>query len=362
MWVRYEQQLIRLLVILLVCNAINSLVGILQVYDAATWMPSEFSSVQKAFKFGLSTVTYIDRNGQVAIRPPGLSDTPGAVCTAGMTAGIIGLAFGLRRMKWFWRALALMGAAVGCAVVYLSQVRTSLLVLIGMIVVYVIIVGLIRKQALKAIYALILAAGILTVAFWTSIPLTGTLVAERVDTLRQSDPLSVYYKAGRGGQIENAVTTLAPAYPLGAGLGRWGMMRLYFGDESNPDSPLIWAELQVPSWILDGGVILVLLYGVALLITSLFELRVSRRATTEGLQFAAPLVLAVNIGVVAIIFGYTPFTAPLGIQYWFLAGALGGVAHASGVIGNERARAGKRRFHRVGRDGSGKLRIGPASG
>lgn len=362
MLVRNEQQLVRLLAIILVCNAVNSLVGILQVYDPATWMPAELSSVQKAFKYGLSTVTYVDRNGQVAIRPPGLSDTPGAVGTAGMIAGLTGLAFGLRRMRAAWRVLALIGAAIGCAVVYLSQVRTSLLVLIGMIVIYVLVVGAVRKQKLKAIYTLILAAGVLTVAFWTSIPLAGTLVAERVDTLRQGDPLSVYYKAGRGTQIENAVTTLAPAYPLGAGLGRWGMMRFYFGDESNPDSPLIWAELQVPTWLLDGGVVLVLLYGVALFVTSLFELRVARQATTKGLQFCGPLVLAANIGVVAIVFGYTPFTAPLGIQYWFLAGALGGVAQASGLFENERSRSRKRRLHGLGRNGSGELRAGPTPG
>ena len=362
MLVRHEEQLLRLLVLFLICNAFNSLIGILQVYDPATWMPAELSSVQKAMKFGLSTVTYIDRNGQVAIRPPGLSDTPGAVCMAGMTAGVIGLAFALRSMKRHWRALSLIGAAVGCAVVYLSQVRTSLLVLIGMIAVYVILVGLVRKQVIKAVYTLILGAAILTVAFWTSVPLTGTLVAERVDTLRQGDPLAVYYKAGRGAQIENAVTTLAPEYPLGAGLARWGMMRLYFGDEANPDSPLIWAELQIPSWILDGGVILVLLYGVALVLTSLFELRIARGAKTEVLQFCAPLIVAINLGVVAIVFGYTPFTAPLGIQYWFLAGALGGVAQASGLVTNAGSRSRQRRLHGLGRHGSGELRTGPVSG
>lgn len=359
--VRDPRQLMRLLVIFLVCNGINSLVGILQVYDPSTWMPAEFSSVQRAMRHGMSTTTYIDRAGNVAIRPPGLSDTPGAVCVAGMAAGLMGLAFSLRKMSWIKRALAFAATGIGCAIVYLSQVRTSLLILIGMIVVYVAIVGLLQKHRSTAILALIIGAGVLLGAFWTSVPLAGNTVSTRLDALRQGDPLSVYYQAGRGGQMESAVTVLVPTYPLGAGLGRWGMMRLYFGDEANADAPQIWAELQIPAWVLDGGIVLLLFYGMALLLTSLKEIDIAWRAVTADMQFCSSLIVAANLGVVAIIFGYTPFTSPMGIQYWFLAGALFGVANETGLIRNERLRAGKRRLFGLGRHGSGELRTGPLS-
>ena len=46
---------------------------------------------------------------------------------------------------------------------------------------------------------------------------------------------------------------------LGAGLGRWGMMRYYFGNPWSRHSAALWAELQFPAWILDGGIILTVL-------------------------------------------------------------------------------------------------------
>lgn len=360
--VRDPRQLMRLLIIFLVCSTINSLVGILQVYDPATWMPAEFSSVQKALRYGLSTSTYIDRAGNLAIRPPGLSDSPGAVCGAGMITGLMGLAFSLRKnLAWAYRGLALIIAGVGCAIVYLSQVRTALLIMVGMIAVYVAIIGLVQKHRSTAISALIIGTVVLLIAFWSSVPLAGDAVSTRLETLRQGDPLSVYYQAGRGAQMETAVTVLVPTYPLGAGLGRWGMMRLYFGDEANADSPAIWAELQIPAWVLDGGIVLLLFYGIALVLNSLKEIDIAWRAVDLDMQFCSSLIVAANLGVVAIIFGYTPFTSPMGIQYWFLAGALYGVAQGTGLIGNERLRSGQRRLFGLGRNGSGELRTGPLS-
>ena len=55
-------------------------------------------------------------------------------------------------------------------------------------------------------------------------------------------------------------------HPLGAGLGRWGMMRRYFGNENNLDSPAIWAEVQFAAWVLDGGIVLLSLYLIALIV------------------------------------------------------------------------------------------------
>jgi hypothetical protein len=145
---------------------------------------------------------------------------------------------------------------------------------------------------------------------------------------------------------------LLPQYPLGAGLGRWGMMRLYFGDEANLDSPLIWAELQFPAWILDGGIILMILYCLALFATTLYEFRIAKKSRNTKLGSLVPIVIAINMGTLALIFGFTPFTTQLGLQYWFLAGALHGVAHGGGLFLHERIRTGQRGFHDMGRHGS----------
>jgi hypothetical protein len=45
------------------------------------------------------------------------------------------------------------------------------------------------------------------------------------------------------------------------------------------------------------------------------------------------VVLAADFGTAALIFSFTPFVTQVGIQYWFLAGALHGVAQRHGVEG-----------------------------
>jgi hypothetical protein len=215
---------------------------------------------------------------------------------------------------------------------------------------------LIQKQRTRAVVFLGIAGLLVTALFSLLIVArTGAASLRRFQALTASDPLTVYYNANRGEQLENGFTYLLPTYPLGAGLGRWGMMRVYFGDESNIDSPSIWAELQFPAWILDGGVILMILYCLALLAAVFYEVRIARDAIDPKLRLAAPMIVAANMGVLALVFGFTPFTTQIGMQYWFLAGALHGVAQASGLFSHERIHTGLRRFQHLGRHGSSQL-------
>jgi len=108
------------------------------------------------------------------------------------------------------------------------------------------------------------------------------------------------------------------------------MIRYYFGDLANRDSSLIFAELQIIAWILDGGFILPLLYGLALLAATLQELRLVKSAADQRLRSWAAVVFAVQMGTIALVFGFIPFTSPVGLQYWFLAGALQGALQKSG--------------------------------
>jgi hypothetical protein len=353
--VRSPQRLMRLLIILLVCNGINSLVGVLQVYAPSYFMPQEFSSVISSMKYGMSTYTYINSAGKLVVRPPGLFDTPGAVCAAGMIAALLGLIFFINQKNASHKIAALFFGIAGVAAVYLSQVRTALLIMAGMMAVYIGIIWLIQKQRTKAVVFLCVAGLLMVLLFAFTVARSGKASVSRYQALTQGNPLTVYYSANRGGQLESGFTYLLPAYPLGAGLGRWGMMRVYFGDETNMASPLIWAELQFPAWILDGGVVLMLLYCLALIVTVSYELKIAKSATDAKLRLIAPIVVAANMGTLALIFGFTPFTTQLGMQYWFLAGALHGVAQASGLFSHERIPTGQRRFHNLGRDGSSQL-------
>src|SRR6266851_1557583 len=55
--VRGPRHLTRLLVLLLICNGVNSLVGILQVYNPAVWMPEELSRIVTNSSYGLDAVS-----------------------------------------------------------------------------------------------------------------------------------------------------------------------------------------------------------------------------------------------------------------------------------------------------------------
>ncbi len=122
-FVRSPEQLARLFWILLLCSGANAVVGVLQVYDPARWLPAEFSRVITQSTIGLGAVTYIGANGQQIVRPPGLFDTPGAVAGPAMFAALLGLVFAVSAIPVWKRALSLLIAGAGFAAIYLSQVR-----------------------------------------------------------------------------------------------------------------------------------------------------------------------------------------------------------------------------------------------
>jgi nitric oxide reductase activation protein len=99
------------------------------------------------------------------------------------------------------------------------------------------------------------------------------------------------------------------------------MVNYYFGDHTTS----IWAELQPSAWILDGGVVLLVAYSLALIATALEVLRVVRQRD-EALREWAPAVFAVTLGTIVLVFGFTPFTNQVGLQFWFLIAALHGAA------------------------------------
>ena len=66
-------------------------------------------------------------------------------------------------------------------------------------------------------------------------------------------------------------------------------------------------------------------YGMALLVTVLYEWRVVRFAPDSWVRGSGAVVLVANMGVIMFCFTFTPFLTAIGMQYWFLAGALYGV-------------------------------------
>ena len=158
----------------------------------------------------------------------------------------------------------LMGMA-GVVIIFLSHVRSALVVVAGCAIVYSFVTlcqGRLRTVLTVGLSIAVCAMGALIYAeMWG-----GKSTIDRFATLLAGDPLTVYQKSARLGMVTNAFDTLLVDYPLGAGLGRWGMMRVYFGDESNGDSPMIWSEVQFSSWVLDGGIVLLTTYLIAIVV------------------------------------------------------------------------------------------------
>jgi hypothetical protein len=320
------QRVQRLLFIILVCSGINALVGVLQVYDPSTWLPKDFSTVMKSQEGYLDSLAYTRANGSRTVRPPGLSDAPGAVCGPAATAGVLGLIFCFAPVSARKRVIAMVAAILGFVALFLSQVRTSLLIACGSVLVYIGLL-LLQRQKKKAATLILMMTLVVGGAFVWALAVGGETIGERVGTLFESDPNTVYYNAGRGSQLAYAFTDMLFDYPAGAGLGRWGMMRYYFADPTNTESPAIWSELQPNSWILDGGIVLLLFYPIALIATTRDQLRIARVARSPDLRFVAAAIIAVNATALGLVFGYTPFTTQVGLQYWFLSGVLFAVAY-----------------------------------
>jgi hypothetical protein len=322
-YVRTPHQLIRLLVLLLICNGANAMVGVLQVYDPARWMPAELSATVRNTPGMLAAATYVGPNGALIIRPPGLFDTPGSVCGPGATAAFLGLLLALEPVAWWKRVGSLALAFAGISVIYLTHVRASLVAVLCMMAAYAGLLAVTNQKARSTLFAG-LGAGLIVVGLFAATFLGGEAVEERFSTLLQGDPRNIYAES-RGAALRYAFDDLIVEYPLGAGLGRWGMMSSYFGAPQSSDTQGVFAEIQPSAWILDGGVFLLVFYGLALGATVVHELRLASAVRDAGNRTLICVVAAVNIGTIALAFSFVPFGTAMGTQYWFLEGALNGV-------------------------------------
>lgn len=330
-FVKTPEQIARILWILLLCSGANSVVGVLQVYDPVRWLPAEFSRVVTGSEAGMGAVTYIGGQGQRIVRPPGLFDTPGAVAGPAMFAALLGLVFAVSAIPMWQRALSLGVAGAGLAAIYLSQVRVSLVATVVMMVTYTLI-SMRQGRAARGTQFGILAAGIVVTSLSLAVALGGAAISDRVNSLFMADPFEVYQGA-RGSQLSYTFFELLFQYPVGAGLGRWGMAAAYFGS-SNPNSAGIWAEIQFTGWMIDGGVLMIVIYLGALLTTTLSQWQIAQATQYPRLAVCGAVILAAGLGPFLMIVSFTPFVAQIGIQYWFLAGALHGVASRYGLKPN----------------------------
>lgn len=336
-----DRRLARVLTILWVLNGASTVVGILQVRDPGSWMPREFTTVLIKGKSNLGSYQYRAADGRLAIRPPGLGDSPGAACGAGVFVASVGLAYLGLPVSMLRKLLGLMMGMAGVTVIFLTHVRSAFVVMAGSALVYLIILMMQKRVTTALVLACSMTVcGVGAIQYAAS--LGGQSTVDRFASLLEADPLTVYERSARLGMVTNTFDTLIVDHPLGAGLGRWGMMRGYFGNDNNQDSPLIWAEVQFAAWVLDGGVVLLSLYMIALLVAVHHLFRLSLFGHSYLLRQWGGVILMLSAGPIALMFSFTPFNAQMGMQFWLLIGALEGVAQGEGETHHPEPRVGSR--------------------
>jgi hypothetical protein len=308
-------RLARLLGIFFLCNAASSVMGILQFYYPERFNPPV---LQTAGKYGLDPYIYVTADGREVIRPCGLSDSPGGASAAGLCTSVMGVAFALWPMAR-WKRLACAGLAlVGMAVIYTTNVRSALvLALIGQLCMAGILA--LRRDFVKLSQLGMIAGLIFVAALAWAIRNGGQEVVNRFASLLEGSAGEVYYQ-NRGHFLENAFTKLIFDYPVGAGLGRWGMMAAHF----NPGAAL-WAEIQVQAWILDGGIPLLIGYAGGIVVSLAMATRLAIRSRDRALRYAAMIIAVLSLMVAFLCLSYVPFCSTLGVQFWILIGGLAGV-------------------------------------
>ena len=322
--VRTEEHFNRVLWVFFAASAMGAMVGILQVYFPATFLPPEFSALAQSLNPNLvQSLTYVGANGREIVRPPGLSDLPGGAAVSGMMTMILGLTLALGSdRRWWIRACCLAAAVAGMTALYLTHVRSLTMVAAGSVALFAV---LRLRQGRTVEGTLSLAAGIVLVAgayIWAR-AVGGDAVTDRFSGLTDESALRMFSEQ-RGMFIRYTLSELLYEVPFGAGLGRWGMMQVYFGDPTLWQAPPIHVEIQLTGWLLDGGIPLWLLYGAALAAAVRFTYNLAVHSSSKAWQDVAIIVLCLQLILIALCMTGPVFNTQLGIMFWAITGALYG--------------------------------------
>ena len=333
-WVSAER-LERVLLLVFGANFLGALLGLLQVYYPETFMPPEFSRLALRLQAELiGSLTYIGADGREILRPPGLSDIPGGAAVSATITALLGFAFATRAEGRTQRRVGFLAAAlIGLTVVYLTQIRSMLV----MVCVCMIAAGMVRLRQGRVAHTMWIAgsAGALVVASFTwAVAVGGDSVVERFQSILDVGVVQSYQE-NRGIFLSYTLQELLYEYPFGAGIGRWGMMTNYFGDPSNWQSPSLWAEIQPTGWLYDGGILLWVFYGSAIVSATYHTYRIAS-ASDGHLSDLATMVLSIQVLVIGLCFTGPIFNTQVGIIFWLLSASVYG-AERTAILAEQQA-------------------------
>jgi hypothetical protein len=298
----------RVLLMLWAYHTVGSIVGMLQVYFPGQFLPSVVTVAERQhLMIQLSS-------GEWILRPTGLSDAAGGAGVEGVYAALFGSGVVLVRPFRFARVAGAFSICIGLMCIYLSEVRACLVMLVVCFIVLTALLSISGRGKHATTFALVVGVTAV-VGFFLAGGVGGQMMSARLSSLIASDPGTVYYSS-RGHMLEGALTEVLPQYPLGAGLGHWGMINAYFGSAEQE----IGAEIQIMGWVLDGGLPLLLVYGAAVVAAILYACRASQLPDNVDATWAS-IIAAYSVGALALCFSYALFMSTTGLDFW-LANAL----------------------------------------
>ena len=301
-------------------------VGVLQVN-----YPGRFEGSTSAFIDAdmLSRNILVMADGHKIIRPQGLTDTPGGAGNGGLNAIVLGTGLLLTETSLILRGLVVAGMIAGLFCIYIVQERTNLVVA-GLS--FLALVAILLRRKLFTRLALLLTVTGVVIAIGTTVAFAvgGEKLIDRFYTLISDDPNNVYQQ-NRGSFLNEVIEHDVYDYPLGAGLGHWGMVYSYFGSSGQ----YLWAEMLWQSLVYDGGVVLIAVYlGLfGCLLWTNWQIAVRARSNTVGTW--GGVVLGYNVTAVAASFVFPILALQAGMEVLLLNACLFSVASSAtgGVTG-----------------------------
>ncbi|QSQ10936.1 O-antigen ligase family protein [Myxococcus landrumensis] len=312
------------LALLFFFNTASAALGVLQVYFPGRFQPVISSAVQSQGDSYLRSLEFETASGARVFRPMGLTDMPGGAATGAFYAVLLGSGFLLSSRRGAARWVSAGGILVGLVSLYLCQVRAIALTL-GVCLAAMSFVLMLSGRLARLVKLVAVVGTAAVFAFGWAVAVGGDAVQSRWNSLFEAKPEDVY-RSNRGHFLEGTFEYLLPEYPLGAGLGRYGMANAYFGDNSDPEHPPLWAEIQWTAWVYDGGALVMLLYPLGVLVSMAWVFQAARRREDLGEEFWlwGSVIFAYNLGALALTFSYPFFMSQVGMEFWLLNAALFG--------------------------------------
>jgi hypothetical protein len=286
--------------------------GILQVKFPGQFQPA-IAAVSRDNPF-LEGLMITLSNGEKIFRPMGLTDIPGGVARSGFYAVICGMAFFLLSKSNLQKILCVLSMGAGIASIILSNVRVHLVVTAVCLMAFIVALFMTRRQLTAMKIAAVLGIFITVGGLW-AFKTGGQDIEERFSSLFAADATDVYHE-NRGKFLQDTIEQFIPTYPLGAGLGRWGMATSYFYVKDT-----LWAEIQPTGWVFDGGVPLLLLYYFIVIYSVFITFRIAKIKYGPGgkaLGLWGAFLCAYNISSIAMTFSYSVFISQSGQEFWLL--------------------------------------------